>query len=365
MKFRVLCFTMVCSTVLSSGAFAGFINHPMFGKNTWVDSSGLSWSPPFKDAEGALLFVSLEKAKEICTLHHARLPLPEDEIRIKTADPLIAPVEYHQWMKQNGWDQLSFHPNGTRYSDSSVLPFQCVMNSKHTEEMQIISDGLKAKSVKQELPVVKQQLISSWEPNKRTGLLVNGTTVAATGLASYIGLKACEVAKLLAFNPANVQEQLRLGTKVWIFQYFDLATGREMGQWRGINFSNLYEEILLAPFRDMKAKNFVEYVGPAAGCVAIAGGAYLGYKACKFLLGKDENCSLPAHLQHKPSENKGKLAPPVDEDDADKGDEVLPVPEGDHVDDLPDDPERDPFLDDIVRRLDELAKLRDRDFDDE
>jgi len=79
--------------ISSSSAFAEFIDHPIFGKQTWIDSKGLSWSPPLKDQDGNIL-VNLEEAKKICSnlflKDLARLPTEDEKASLGAAPEYLS-----------------------------------------------------------------------------------------------------------------------------------------------------------------------------------------------------------------------------------------------------------------------------------
>lgn len=85
--FSLLLILPIWAAVFSSAAFAGLINHPVFGLDTWEDSNGLSWSPPRRDSDGKILLVKLDEANKICSTtiigNIARLPRRDKPIYYK------------------------------------------------------------------------------------------------------------------------------------------------------------------------------------------------------------------------------------------------------------------------------------------
>jgi len=132
LSFSFLRILPVLAAVSSSAAFAEFINHPVFGENTWEDSAGLSWSPPFKDQDGKVRQIKLDEANKICSTlfakGFARLPTFEEVNRINQTEP-----EYLEWLDTQKLTGLSFNPGGTLYDDVRVGAVRCVMDKNITK----------------------------------------------------------------------------------------------------------------------------------------------------------------------------------------------------------------------------------------
>jgi hypothetical protein len=132
---KFLSFSFLLVAITSPAAVAEFINHPVFGENTWLDSTGLSWSPPIKDTSNNILTADLSEAHKICSTllmeNLARLPTPHEVTRInQSAQP------YNAWIKSRGLTPLSFHLGGTLYDNARIGAVRCVMERDQTEAIQ-------------------------------------------------------------------------------------------------------------------------------------------------------------------------------------------------------------------------------------